>query len=118
VDGDLVDGPGRAEAKPMVPASRDATGPILPQKRDYQSVYDPVTGKDAVILSTEGAKKIPADQAAGDSEIQKGIEGMRQAVQGIEWHNLRLVLLNIFLYSVGSFRIWWVRVKKPLVQLR
>ena len=33
--GDLVNVPEWTEAEPMVPASPDATGPILPQKRDF-----------------------------------------------------------------------------------
>jgi hypothetical protein len=48
--------------------------PKLPSAR---AVKDPATGKEAIILSTEDAEKIPADQAARDGEIQKGIEGMR-----------------------------------------
>ena len=52
---------------------------ILPHPKltSARSVYDPVTGKDAIIISVEDAEKIPIDQAARDGEIQKGIEGMR-----------------------------------------
>jgi hypothetical protein len=48
-----------------------------PKLHSARSVYDPVTGKDAIIMSLDDAEKIPADQAARDGEVRKVIEGMR-----------------------------------------
>jgi hypothetical protein len=60
------------EVVPALPVPAIPPHPKLPGAR---SVYDPVTGKDAIIISVEDAEKTPVDQAAHDAEIQKGIEG-------------------------------------------